>query len=151
MRCFGTAPPSTMLATRFCILSTPVSSKAKEERKGSWGFIKSMMRKKEHTEKNERPVGVEVWVRKERWKESVYEGASKSDVGVVTVVCCAQLCQGWKIYKGKRELTHIGGDEHPLRKSIVLQILFKQCKVLDIRSAWWNIGYRVINNQRTAW
>jgi hypothetical protein len=46
----------------------------------------------------------------------------------------------------KKELTHVGGEEHPLRKSVVFQIFFKQCKVLDICSTLWNIGYRVINN-----
>ena len=44
MRCLGIAPPSRMLATRFCILSTPVSSKAKERRKKVKKFIESMMR-----------------------------------------------------------------------------------------------------------
>jgi len=82
------------------------------------------------SEKNERPVTVEVWVFEERCKESVYKGTRKSDIGVMTVVC------------------HVRGDEHPLRKSVVLQIFSKQGKVLDISSALWNIGYRVINNQR---
>ena len=44
------------------------------------------MKKKRHTEKNECPVGVELWVCKERWKESVNKGSSKSDVGVMTVI-----------------------------------------------------------------
>ena len=54
------------------------------------------------------------------------------------------------IFQSHKKLTHVGGDEHPLRKIVVVQILFKQCKVLDIRSARWNIGYRVINNQGTT-
>lgn len=44
--------------------------------------------KEKLTKKNERPVDVEVWVFKERWKESVYKGTSESDVGVMTVVGC---------------------------------------------------------------
>lgn len=46
MRFLGTALPSKMLATRFCTLSTPVSSKAKEEKrkkKEVEGLIESMM------------------------------------------------------------------------------------------------------------
>ena len=42
--------------------------------------------KERHTERDECPVGVEVWVRKEGWKESIYKVPSKSDVGVMTVV-----------------------------------------------------------------
>lgn len=84
------------MATRFCILSTPVSSKAEEKKKVGGGFFESMMRSRKkierrHTEKDECLFGVEVWVCKERWKESVYKGPSKSDVGVMSVVCCVQL------------------------------------------------------------
>ena len=80
----------------------------------------------------------------------MYKGSSKSDVGIMAVVSCVYSYSRDEIFKRRKELTHVGGDEHPLRKSVVVQILFKQCEVLDIRSALWNIGYRVINNQRTV-
>jgi hypothetical protein len=48
-----------------------------------------------------------------------------------------------------KELTHVGGEKHPLRKSVIVQILFKQCKVLDFIRAIRDIGYRVIYDQGT--
>ena len=95
MRCLGIAPPSRTLNTRFCALSSSTSSKAEEKKSWGVGVIESMMRfyknERRHTENDECPVGVEVWVFKERCKELVYKGPSKSDVGVMTVVCCVQL------------------------------------------------------------
>jgi len=44
-------------------------------------------------------------------------------------------------------LTHVWGEEHPLRKRIVLQILLEQCEVFDLVSASRNIRNRVVNNQ----
>ena len=46
--------------------------------------------------------------------------------------------------------THVGCDEHPLRKRIICQIFFKQSEILDIRAACCTIGHRVIYNQGTC-
>jgi hypothetical protein len=54
---------------------------------GGGGVVRSVRTfRKKHTEKDECPVVVELWVCKERWKESVNEGSSKSDVGIVTII-----------------------------------------------------------------
>ena len=47
-----------------------------------------MRKRKKHTDKDERPVVVEVWVCKKRCKEVLREGPGKSDIRVMAVVCC---------------------------------------------------------------
>jgi len=41
---------------------------------------------------------------------------------------------------------HIGRDEHPLRKLIVLQVLVEHCSVLDISSSLGFVNNRVIQD-----
>ena len=47
-------------------------------------------------------------------------------------------------------LTHVWGDEDPLGKRIVLQVLLKQREVFDLVRASRNSRNRVVNNQRAV-
>jgi hypothetical protein len=57
------------------------------------------------------------------------------------------LRQRTKIQTEEGKLTHVGGNEHPLRKLVVRHVFFKQCEILDIRNAFRTVGYRFIDDQ----
>jgi hypothetical protein len=43
---------------------------------------------KKHTEEDESPCTIKVWICKERCKEAIRKLPGNSDTGVMTVVCC---------------------------------------------------------------
>jgi len=55
-----------------------------------------------HTEKDECPFAVEIWVFQERCKEVPRKFRSKSDIGVMTVVCYVETGETQKRHKGEK-------------------------------------------------
>ena len=106
-------------------------------------------REKRHTEEDESPCAIKVWVCKERCKEAICKLPSNSDAGIMTVVCCMD---GWETAIQKstnaKKLTHVWSNEYPLRKHPISKVLIEQSKVLDVCNARRAARDRLVDNQR---
>lgn len=145
----GTAFPRRIVSTRFCNASLPFSSNARERHVSMTEYSNKVRRLDVLREIS--VLGPLKWGFLRR---GVKKSIAHFEANVI-LVSWPSFAEGEYYsrregHKGNWTLTHVWGDEDPLRKRIVLHVLLEQREVFDLVSASRNSRNRVVNNQRAV-